>query len=401
VFRVAFVVVGVCYVAIGVAVAWFFGKRISSQCNLNWSGYVGCLPAPEGYVVGTSGAADCKSAATWTPGCVDVSARPAYATAIAYAVLLFPALDVLSAFPLNALTLGNNLMSCAFGDAALTIPTAASEAEFFASSDAPQRPGADATAAERVWHWLVYGGSSSGGESGDDGAPLLAASGGVAAGSTSSAAASGGGGGGAPFLRTRRGHRVVATLFRLLAAVPPIVVAFFVRDLGNVLEFTGLIGVAIAFLVPAMLALYSEARQRAVFAAVSIAVWRTSGGAAGAATADGIEKWASALPAAARATQLATAAAAAPPADAEADLDADARIASAAAEAAASLPAAALGPREACTHLAADEAYALTPYSGLVRSQVSRAPELLLMLSAVLGVFVAVMIVRSYAGITD
>lgn len=71
------------------------------------------------------------------------------------------------------------------------------------------------------------------------------------------------------YMRTKRGHRATTIAFRMLAAIPPICVAFAVDDLGNVLQFTGLVGVAISFTVPAALAIFSLAKQRAIFGALS------------------------------------------------------------------------------------------------------------------------------------
>lgn len=39
-----------------------------------------------------------------------------YCDLVSYFVVLFPALDVASAFPLNGITLGNNLMFAVYGD---------------------------------------------------------------------------------------------------------------------------------------------------------------------------------------------------------------------------------------------------------------------------------------------
>ena len=48
--------------------------------------------------------------------------------------------------------------------------------------------------------------------------------------------------------------------FRLLAAVPPILGAALVSDLGKITDYTGITGFAIAFIFPALLGLYSEHR---------------------------------------------------------------------------------------------------------------------------------------------
>mmetsp|Transcript_8511 Transcript_8511/g.8625 ORF Transcript_8511/g.8625 Transcript_8511/m.8625 type:complete len:482 (+) Transcript_8511:100-1545(+) len=66
------------YSAISILIATFFGSDTKSSSNLNWETYA------EGTVVGGM---------------------------ISFFIVLFPALDVASAFPLNAITLGNNLMS--------------------------------------------------------------------------------------------------------------------------------------------------------------------------------------------------------------------------------------------------------------------------------------------------
>ena len=48
--------------------------------------------------------------------------------------------------------------------------------------------------------------------------------------------------------------------FRLLAAIPPLLAAVIVQDLGMIIDYTGLAAFAIAFLFPAILAKYSEVR---------------------------------------------------------------------------------------------------------------------------------------------
>jgi amino acid permease len=80
------------YTTIGVSVALAFGSSVEPSCNLNWLAYSGgrALGEPVAYL----------------------------AQAIRLYVVIFPALDVASAFPLMAITLGNNLFSCAYGHAA-------------------------------------------------------------------------------------------------------------------------------------------------------------------------------------------------------------------------------------------------------------------------------------------
>jgi len=569
VFRTAFLIVGACYVGIGVAVAAFFGSRVDSQCNLNWVGYVGCMPRPAGYSAaawpGGAGASApaCSSSGAWAPGCVDVSARPAWATAVAYVVLLFPALDVLSAFPLNALTLGNNLMSAALGESALAAPSPTEEADFFASQEEMAR----AAAAPAWFRWLFVGrppspgpsaappaagvGSSAAppagsrpgrassseaastpflaaaaeeeGEGGSNERPLSSAllspaasprssgslnagaaaasqalsptppdasgsepprrirlkplgiEGGpagrapgsalaaaaqgeftplvdasptvdlilleaqgaeVATGAGSSGAAAGSGGADAQHtgqtphrrpdaaaatgparrlcMRTRRGHRAVTTCFRMLAAVPPVLVAFGVSSLGNVLEFTGLVGVAIAFAVPACLALFAFAKQRALFAAVSAVLLRRrvpaggEGGTRSCITSVALRGEADLLLAQLPAAAAAVRAVESQLAEATEEAEGAAELVGAGASTGPGAPhplslhrvcAHALRSSqvtfaEALTHTSADAAFARTPYTPALKR--SRVPEGVLAFSLAIGAFVAVMIVRGY-----
>ena len=53
-----------------------------------------------------------------------------------------------------------------------------------------------------------------------------------------------------------RGKRVI---FRLCAAIPPLVAAAFVKDLGVITDYTGTTGILIALIFPALLSLQSAA----------------------------------------------------------------------------------------------------------------------------------------------
>lgn len=185
-------IVTIAYTAIGLLVGSAFGADVASQCNLNWRQYVGCMAAPPAYknsgsgssasgttlvgavfarLVGGGGSAGvgpllpplpsapaCADPSSWSADCINWGARPVYATAISFVVLIFPALDVLSAFPLSAITLGNALMvsgrgreaprwtatetrsnppllqSAFLGEAALAPPTEHEEHEYAASA---------------------------------------------------------------------------------------------------------------------------------------------------------------------------------------------------------------------------------------------------------------------------
>lgn len=53
--------------------------------------------------------------------------------------------------------------------------------------------------------------------------------------------------------------------FRLLAAVPPLIVAYFLRDLGLISEYAGTVGVIITLVFPALLNLRSRTRMKELF----------------------------------------------------------------------------------------------------------------------------------------
>ena len=132
------------YAIIGTVLAIYFGSEISSSANTNWHTY--------GNIHGGFG--------------------PSLARLVAIYIIIFPALDVASAFPLNAVTLGNSFVSALYG--------------------------------------------------------------------------------------TTAPPRYVIVSFRLAAAIPPIIGASVVSDLGKITDYTGVSGMAICFIFPALLGLYSE-----------------------------------------------------------------------------------------------------------------------------------------------
>ena len=99
VFLWSFIVATVIYIVNGLVLALYFGDAANTQCNLNWRGYVGC-------------------AARDANGDLPVST---WARCVRAVVLIFPPLDVLSGFPLNAVTLGNNLLTAFTGIASPTL----------------------------------------------------------------------------------------------------------------------------------------------------------------------------------------------------------------------------------------------------------------------------------------
>eukprot|EP00957_Ditylum_brightwellii_P004515 343095-Ditylum_brightwellii.AAC.1 len=72
-------------------VGWYFGKNVKQSSNLNWKYYTG----------GTGRLSEDGSEY------IDIAW---WARFISTFVVIFPAVDVISAFPLHAITLGNNLV---------------------------------------------------------------------------------------------------------------------------------------------------------------------------------------------------------------------------------------------------------------------------------------------------
>lgn len=159
IFLTTFLICAVAYGAIAVLVASYFGPDMAQSSNLEWQDY-------------------------------GAGKGSGFERALAFYILLFPALDVASAFPLNAITLGNNMIAMR-----------------------------------------------------DKTKPSL--------------------GGGA---RPAAGGRRLVVAFRLLAAVPPIIAGFFVRELGKISEWCGTVGIIITLVFPAILNLKSRQVLKEVFA---------------------------------------------------------------------------------------------------------------------------------------
>jgi len=91
IFRATTIFSSIAYGFIGITLGYVFGTRIADSANLNWKDFG---------IIEREGRSD---AMLW------------FADSVSFFVLCFPAIDVVSAFPLNAITLGNNLMGMAFG----------------------------------------------------------------------------------------------------------------------------------------------------------------------------------------------------------------------------------------------------------------------------------------------
>eukprot|EP00568_Trieres_chinensis_P006872 CAMPEP_0183299722 /NCGR_PEP_ID=MMETSP0160_2-20130417/6377_1 /TAXON_ID=2839 ORGANISM="Odontella Sinensis, Strain Grunow 1884" /NCGR_SAMPLE_ID=MMETSP0160_2 /ASSEMBLY_ACC=CAM_ASM_000250 /LENGTH=303 /DNA_ID=CAMNT_0025462021 /DNA_START=151 /DNA_END=1062 /DNA_ORIENTATION=+ len=151
---------GLAYTFIGIVLGAVFGDKIEQSANLNWNSYrggTGEMDEGGNYV----------NVAWW-------------AKAISLYVICFPALDVLSAFPLNAITLGNNLFSSYYGRK----------------------------------------------------------------------------------INEVENDRWKRIQFRLLAAIPPIIVAIFVRELGTITDYAGTSGFILTFSFPALLYVFSRKKAK-------------------------------------------------------------------------------------------------------------------------------------------
>lgn len=188
VFLGALAVCCLAYTSLGLVVALGFGNHIHSQANLNWQNYVGCNAPGE-------------------------TKANFFAAFVRFIILIFPALDVLSAFPLNAVTLGNGLVGAFFGDSAKYVLNPELEVPQIVQSQLPT------------------------------------------------------------YASTPRKRKYALTSFRLLAAVPPLIAVTISARVGvnleTILKYTGLVGVGIAFAIPSLLRLHSWIHTRRVFSLLS------------------------------------------------------------------------------------------------------------------------------------
>lgn len=205
VFRYAFIIVGTAYASLGLILAIWFGSHVDGQCNLNWRQYVGCVaPHSDG-----------------SP--VTLNDRTTGAMVVSFVILIFPALDVLSAYPLNAITLGNNLLSAMHSNIEIGVNNM--------NNDEHDRSSSHSDAIPKTWlGWFAS-------------------------------------------FRTMSRQARRRIMFRLIAAVPPVIAGalstFYGVNLTQILSFTGLIGVAIAFGIPSFLRIWSFTRQRGILEELS------------------------------------------------------------------------------------------------------------------------------------
>jgi len=125
IFATAFCISFVCYLVLALTVGSYFGKYANPSSNLNWMEYKGFNPSEQ--LLGSSYvAAAAHPSGVHSHGSAEVKVdvataelAPLYARLFTLFVVIFPSLDVASAYPLNAITLGNNLMATYYGPTAM------------------------------------------------------------------------------------------------------------------------------------------------------------------------------------------------------------------------------------------------------------------------------------------
>lgn len=95
-FRATTIFTTVSYSILGITVGATFGPSVAQASNLNWHAYRGGTGV---YDIATGVWTDVAWWAPWN----------------SLYIVCFPAIDVVSAFPLNAITVGNNLFGAWFG----------------------------------------------------------------------------------------------------------------------------------------------------------------------------------------------------------------------------------------------------------------------------------------------
>jgi len=208
IFKSTNVISALWYTFVGLCVGIYYGTGINQSSNLNWKDFHGGTGTMQinldinGNVVDT----------IW----VDVAW---WAKAISLFIVIFPALDVASVFPLCTITLGNNLLDTFVGEESVnkvvslfldlnsfSIRTDLNHSQFF--------------------KYLIFEKIS---------CDILK-----------------------KYVNTR-------VLFRLIACTPPIIGALLIRELGIITDYAGAFGFVIAFTFPAVLYLASKKKIDSVF----------------------------------------------------------------------------------------------------------------------------------------
>ena len=269
IFSTAFFLIIACYTVLALVLGWYFGTELGSQANIEWEYYLGCVP-------------------TLT------APSPWWADMLAFIVLVFPAADVLSAYPLFTVTLSSSLIALFGLETPLVTARPKEEEEEALSHGDTAEPsveiemppharglGQDSPRSSSDRHRSVsFHDIALGNAAGDDfvssaergnsrpRTPLQGSTSAAASGSpqesfllqpTSGTATSG-----HPahhsnaccgpyhrFMRClERRHRTRKITCRLTAALPPLIGASLVFSLGSILHYTGVVAVVLAFIAP-------------------------------------------------------------------------------------------------------------------------------------------------------
>ena len=196
------------YISTGIACVAYFKNDLNQSVNLNFVGFTWGLQGE----------------------------HPVPVTILAMIVVLFPALDTLSVFPLIANTLGNNFNS-AFPVLKGTVKWILYDrvhAQQQQSNSGMSETRSNIFSFEQQPNQQEYRSTSAAGSSGGGGPAM------------------------APSREQQREqaarvHKVTIVLWRLLAAVPPIIASSLVTDLILSLQIAGLCGIVVALVTPALL----------------------------------------------------------------------------------------------------------------------------------------------------
>jgi hypothetical protein len=219
-FTTALLACFVSYTLIGITVSLYFGQTILSSSNLNWEHF--------------------GSSSSTFIGIVQKS--------LASYVIIFPALDVSSAFPLNAITLGNNLYTTFFTDSrsSSSSSTTSSSPSSSPSYSTPPMTADESSNGSSVGPMDYH---QNGHASGKKTTPIrLPTDDSEVSSQDEENQAT------PPSTTSRR----TLIMFRLLAAIPPLIFAGMISDLGTITDYTGISGMFLAFIFPGLLSMASE-----------------------------------------------------------------------------------------------------------------------------------------------
>ena len=118
IFGHTFILCGIAYGLLGIVGAWYFGEDVYQSSNINWHNYHGGTGT---HIHGLK-----MSKMAW------INIAP-WAQCTRMFVVIFPAIDVVSAYPLYAYTLGNTLLGLFHADNVqeLQVSPSASRVFFF------------------------------------------------------------------------------------------------------------------------------------------------------------------------------------------------------------------------------------------------------------------------------